>query len=174
MAEDLSAKTSLHALDADVASISSDLSAAIADISQVGVSAEEAAAAFKALGAVIGSSPRNIVLTRPKGKNRDTARIEGKDIHGGHVSVSPRGVKTFEVLVNYEDRFILNPFQVGDRVIMSGKLVPKKLNLQIVERKIDHTDRALLIMEDQVLAHRRKPPPETEEEALDIMHELRQ
>jgi len=145
------------------------------NVSKLGVSAKEAAEAFKALGEVLGGVTKEVTLTRPKDKNRDTARIEAKHIHGGHVSVSASGVKTYEVHIDYTDRFILNPFQVGEHVIMSGKGVPNRLHLQIVDRKIQG-DLALLTLEDRVDPGRafKSRPPETEEEGLDIGHELNQ
>ena len=138
-----------------------------------GISAEEATKSLNVLADVLGSSSRNVILTRPKGKNRETIRIEGKDIHGGHVSISSSGVKTFEVQVNFENKFLLDQFQVGDRVVLSGKIVKKRLNLQIVDRKIQAGDVALLYLEDRFRSHLEKQP-ETEEEGLDILHELSQ
>ena len=139
----------------------------------MGVSAEDATAAFNALTDALGDKSRGVILTRPKGRGNDfTARLEAKDIHGGHVSISPTGIKTFEVYVNYTDRGILNPFQINDHVIMSGKEIDPVLHLTIVDRKIDYTDRALLILENRPPP--RKPPSETEEENLDILYELSQ
>ena len=166
--------TSLRIRDADVASISPVISAVAAGIGQLGISAEEATKAFQSLAELLGgSSARNVTITRRKSKNRDSARIEGKDIHGGHVSISPSGVKTFEILVNIEDKFLLCPFQVGDRVIVSGKFVKEALHLQVVDRKIQTGDACLLYLEDRFRSHLVQYP-ETEEENLDILHELSQ
>lgn len=141
--------------------------------SDMGISTAEAAKSLNILADVLGSSSRNVTITRRKGKNRDTARIEGKDIHGGHVSISPLGVKTFEIQVNFKDQSFLDSFQVGDRVTVSGKIVKKTLHLQIVDRKIQGEDVALLYLEDRFRSYLVKHP-ETEEENLDILHELSQ
>jgi len=142
------------------------------NINSFGVSAQQASDALSALATALGSaSARDITLTRPKGKNRPfTNRIEAKDIHGGHVSIDANGNRKFEVTVNFDDRFILNPFQVGDHVIMSG--AGKTLHLRITDRKIQQ-DIAMLFLEEGSKLDPR-PPPETEEESLDIMHELSQ
>jgi len=142
------------------------------NVNAFGVSAQQASDALKSLGTALGSAhTRDITLTRPKGKNRPfTSRIEAKDIHGGHVSIDAHGNRSFEVTIDYTDRFILNPFQVGDHVIMSG--AGKTLHLRITDRKIQQ-DIALLYLEEG--SHMPpNAPPETEEESLDIGHELNQ
>jgi len=139
----------------------------------MGASAEEAAAGFQALAGALGSSPRNVVLTRRKTKNWPSARIEGKDIHGGHVSVDAFGQKTFEILIKFSDWDRVYPFEAGDTVQMSGKIVKEKISLQVSDKK-RQGDMVLLYLKDQINPALRKPPPETEEENLDILYELRQ
>jgi len=139
----------------------------------MGVSAEEAKLGFEAIANLLGSSPRNVVLARRKTKNRPPARIEGRDIHGGHVSVDPSGVKTFEIQIKLSDRLSVPLFVVGDTVQMCGGTSMVKVSLQVSDMK-RQGDTVLLILKDQINPALRKPPPETEEEGLDIMHELKQ
>ena len=142
-------------------------------LSNMGISAQEAAVGFQALAGVLGRSPRDVVLTRRKSKNRPGAKIKGKDIHGGSMETDAKGNANLEVLVHFETHYLYELFKPGDRVAMKVQDGTDTLRLQITDMKKQLDGRTLISLSSHI-----NPTwdniPETEEECLDIFQELNQ